>query len=85
MSFNLFFNTPTTFNLDLNRVKKLPIIAVDPEIILLYSIVEIENMGAFIALDTGGLIKENRIDILFNSKNEAINFGKQIMKVRIIN
>ncbi len=84
MSFNLFFNTPTTFNLDLNRVKKLPIIAVDPEIIPLYSVVEIENMGAFIALDTGGLIKGNRIDILFNSKSEAIKFGKQIMKVRII-
>lgn len=85
MSFNLFFNTPTTFNLYLNRVKNLPIIAVDPEIIPLYSIVEIENLAAFIALNNGGLIKGNRIDILFDSKQEAINFGKQIMKVRIIN
>ncbi|MBA7611102.1 hypothetical protein ES703_18318 [subsurface metagenome] len=57
MSFNIFFNTPTKFNLDLNRVKNLPIIAVDPDIIPLYSIVEIENLGAFIALDTGELIK----------------------------
>ena len=85
LSFVLFFNTPTTFNFYLNKVENLPIIAVDPEIIPLYSIVEIENMGAFIALDTGGLIKGNRIDILFDSKQEAINFGKQIMKVRIIN
>jgi len=54
----------TTFNLDHNRVKNLPIIAVDPEVIPLYSIVEIEDLGAFIALDTGGLIKGNRIDIL---------------------
>jgi len=76
--------TATTFNLDHNRVKNLPIIAVDPDIIPLYSIVEIENIGAFIALDTGGLIKGNRIDILFDSKKEAIEFGKQIMKVRII-
>jgi len=38
--------------------------------------VEIENLRAFIALDTGGLIKGNRINILFDSKNEAINFGK---------
>jgi len=76
--------TATTFNLDLNRVKNLPIIAVDPEVIPLYSIVEIDNMGAFIALDTGGLIKGNRIDILFDSKKEAIDFGKQIMKVRTI-
>jgi len=62
LSFNLFFNTPTIFNLDLNRVNDLPIIA----------------------LDTGGIIKGNRIDILFDNKQEAINFGKQIIKVRII-
>lgn len=74
----------TMFNLDLNRVQNLPIIAVDPKIIPLYSIIEIEGLGAFIALDTGGLIKGNRIDILFNSKSEATEFGKQIMKVRII-
>lgn len=85
LSFNLFLNTPTTFNLYLNRVNNLPIIAVDPIVIALYSIVEIENMGAFIALDTGGPIKGNRIDILFDSKQEAINFGKQELKVRIIN
>ncbi len=71
--------------MDLNRVKNLPIIAVDPDIIPLYSIVEIENLEAFIALDTGGLIKGNRIDILFNSKREAMEFGKQELKVRIIN
>lgn len=85
LSFNLFLNTPTTFNLYLNRVKNLPIIVVDPNIIPLYSIIKIENLGAFIALDTGGLIKGNKIDILFDSKNEAIEFGKQILKVRIIN
>jgi 3D (Asp-Asp-Asp) domain-containing protein len=67
VSFNLFFNTPTTFNFYLNKVENLPIIAVDPEVIPLYSIVEIEDLGAFIALDTGGLIKGNRIDILFDS------------------
>lgn len=70
--------------MDLNRVKNLPIVAVDPDIIPLYSIVEIENLGAFIALDTGGLIKGNRIDILFNSKREAMEFGKQTIKVRVI-
>lgn len=84
VSFNLFFNTPTTFNLDLNRVKNLQIIAIEPEIIQLYPILEIENLGAFIALDTGGLTKGNRIDILFNSKREAMEFGKQTIKVRVI-
>ncbi len=68
----------------LNRVKNLPIILVNPEIIPLYSIVEIENMGAFIALNTGGLIKGNRIDILFPAKKDAINFGIRKERVRII-
>ena len=54
----------TMFNLNLSRVQNLPIIAVDPKIIPLYSIVEIKDLGVFIALDTGGLIKGNRIDIL---------------------
>ena len=75
VSFNLFFNTPTTFNLDLNRVNNLTIISVDPSVIPLYSIVEIENLGAFIALDTGGLIKGERIDILFNIEGKTIKFG----------
>ncbi len=70
--------------MDLNRVKNLPIVAVDPDIIPLYSIVEIENLGAFIALDTDGLIKGNRIDILFPTKKEAINFGIKKERVRII-
>jgi len=74
----------TTFNLDLTRVKNLPIIATDPDVIPLYSIVEIKNMGAFISLDTGGAIKGNRIDILFDSKKEAIDFGVKNLSVRII-
>lgn len=74
----------TGFNLDKDHVKKLPIIAVDPNIIPLYSIVEIENHGIFLALDTGGLIQGNRIDILFDDKNDALSFGKQILKARIL-
>lgn len=74
----------TTFNLDLTRVKDLPIIATDPEIIPLYSIVEIRDMGAYVALDTGGAIKGNRIDILFASKEEALKFGIKELPVRII-
>lgn len=54
----------TMFNLNLKRVRNLPIIAVDPKIIPLYSIVEIEGLGMFIALDVGGLIKGNKIDVL---------------------
>jgi len=62
----------------------LPIIATDPEIIPLYSIVEIKDMGAYISLDVGGAIKGNRIDILFDSKEEAIDFGIQKREIRVI-
>ena len=74
----------TGFNLDKDHVKKLPIIAVDESIIPLYSIVEIKELGLFLALDTGGAIKGNRIDVLFEDKQEAIEFGKKICDVRII-
>jgi len=74
----------TTFNLDLTRVKDLPVIATDPEVIPLYSIVEIKDMGAFISLDVGGAIKGNRIDILFDSKDEALEFGVKKLEVRVI-
>lgn len=74
----------TGFNLDHSRVKNLPIIAVDPDVIPLYSIVEIKDMGYFLALDTGGMIKGNRIDILMDSKDKALEFGKQLADVRVI-
>jgi len=73
-----------TFNLDYQKVKDLPIIATDPEVIPLYSIVEIEGLGGFISLDTGRKIVGRRIDILFDSKEEALKFGKQELFVRVI-
>jgi len=76
--------TATTFNLDYTRVQSLPIVATDPEIIPLYSIIEIKDMGAFVALDTGGAIKGNRIDVLFESKEDALRFGIKEKEVRII-
>ena len=74
----------TNFNLDYTRVKNLPIIATDPEVIPLYSIVEIKDMGSYISLDVGGAIKGNRIDILFDSKDEALEFGVKELEVRVI-
>ena len=74
----------TTFNLDYQKVKDLPIIAADPEVIPLYSIAEIEGLGGFISLDTGGKIVGRRIDILFDSKEEALNWGIKYLFVRVL-
>ena len=62
----------------------LPIVAVDPEVIEPFSIIEIKGLGGFVALDIGDFIKGNKIDILFDSKEEALKFGKQELFVRII-
>jgi len=61
------------------------IIAVDPEIIPLGTEVEIKDMGDFKAEDTGSKIKGNRIDIYFESKEEAEEFGRQGVWLRIFN
>ena len=74
----------TNFNLDYENVCNLRIIATDPKVIPLYSIVEIKGLGAYISLDTGGAIKGNKIDILFDTKEEALEFGRQILEVRVI-
>lgn len=65
------------------------VIAVDPRVIPLGTRVYIEYMdgtplGYCVAEDTGGAIKENRIDILFMTKAEAIQFGVRDMKLYIL-
>lgn len=63
------------------------IIAVDPNVIPLYSIVEVdtgEKVFAAIALDTGGDIKSRRIDILMSTTEKAWEFGRRDVEVKII-
>jgi 3D (Asp-Asp-Asp) domain-containing protein len=60
------------------------IIAVDPKIIPYGTKVEIKDLGEFVAEDSGGKIKGNRIDIFFNSKEEAKEFGKKGVWVRYL-
>ena len=64
------------------------IIAVDPSVIPLGSHVKVtlEDGTSFeaTALDVGGVIKGNRIDILVASRDEAYRLGRQTVKVEII-
>lgn len=57
-------------------------IAVDPKVIPIGSEVVI-NGHTYIAEDVGGAIKENRIDIYFNTHQEALEFGVQYAEVFI--
>ncbi len=59
-------------------------IAVDSKLIPLGSKVEIEELGTYIAEDTGSAIKGKIIDIYFDTHEEALKFGKQKVNIRII-
>jgi len=64
---------------------KTGMIAVDTKIIPLGATIEIKDIGIFTAEDTGGKIRGNRIDIYFETKEEAERFGRKIIWVRVIN
>lgn len=67
--------------------KGMRIIAVDTNFIKLGSIVEVNIDGEkfkAIALDTGGKIKNNKIDLLVGSEDEARRFGVKNATIRII-
>jgi 3D (Asp-Asp-Asp) domain-containing protein len=59
-------------------------VAVDPRVIRLGSRLFIEGYGAAIAADTGGAIRGNRIDLCMDSLRSAINFGRQPVKVYVL-
>ena len=60
------------------------LVAVDPRVIPLGTHLYIEGYGNAIAADTGGAIKGNRIDLCFNTLQEAINFGRRTVVVHIL-
>ncbi len=60
------------------------VIAVDPDVIPYGTTVEIRDMGFFIAEDCGGKINGNRIDIYFDSREDAESFGRQDVWIRFV-
>jgi len=60
------------------------VVAVDPEVIPLGTKIIIEGMGTYVAEDTGGAIKGNRLDIYYESRKEAFEFGVQSVNVFVL-
>lgn len=67
-----------------NQSKDHRVIAVDPSVIPLGSLVEVDGYGKFIAGDTGGAIKGHKIDVLVQSTPKALDFGKKKVQVRVL-
>ena len=59
-------------------------IAVDSSVIPLGSRVYIEGYGVFIAEDTGGAIKSNKIDVLVSSHSRAYDLGVKYANIYLL-
>ena len=73
--------TSTGINLKDNPDAK--VIAVDPDVIPLHSLVHVEGYGYAIAGDTGSAIRGNKIDVFLSSEKAAKNWGVRKVKVTI--
>ncbi len=66
------------------------VVAVDPRVIPLGTKLYVETAdgsyiyGTAVAADTGGAIKGNKIDLCFNTRAEAIRFGRRQVKIYIL-
>lgn len=59
-------------------------VAVDPKVIPIGSKLNIEGYGPARAVDTGGLIKGNRIDLFYDSETECNAWGRRTVTVSIL-
>lgn len=60
------------------------LVAVDPSVIPLGTRLYIEGYGYAIADDIGGAIKGNKIDLAYENRNDALQFGRQKVTVYVI-
>jgi len=60
------------------------VVAVDPEVIPLGTALYIPGYGLAVAADVGSAIKGNRIDLCFDTYEEALFFGRRPVEVYIL-
>ena len=59
-------------------------VAADTTIYPMGTQLEIEGMGTYTVQDRGGAIKNNKLDIYFDNHADAVEFGVQTVRVRVI-
>ena len=58
-------------------------LAVDPEVISLGSVVEVNGVN-YVAEDIGGAVNGNHVEIYYNDHNEALQWGRQSLPVYMV-
>ncbi len=66
------------------KIAKHGIVAVDPRVIPLGTKLFVEGYGYAVAEDIGGAIKGLRIDLFYESRTEALKFGRRDLTVYIL-
>lgn len=74
----------TYTGIDLRSNPNQKVIAVDPNVIPLGSRVWVEGYGEAIAGDIGGAIKGNIIDVFLEHKQDALNWGRKTVNIKIL-
>lgn len=60
------------------------LVAVDPRVIPLGTVLYVEGYGMAIAADTGRAIRGRKIDLCFATRQQAIQFGRRKVRVHIL-
>ncbi len=76
--------TYTGYNTASGAAPGTGIVAVDPRVIPLGTRLFIEGYGNAVALDTGGLIKGNRVDLFFETEHQALQWGARRTQVYVM-
>jgi 3D (Asp-Asp-Asp) domain-containing protein len=73
-----------TFRTATGRRAQYGVVAVDPKVIPLGTMVFVEGYGVALACDVGSAIKGNRIDLCVPTYAEAMRFGRRSVRVHIL-
>jgi 3D (Asp-Asp-Asp) domain-containing protein len=74
----------TSQGINLKENPDAKVISVDPSVIPLGSKVYVEGYGTAIAGDTGGAIKGKKIDVFFPEREQALQWGRKNVTVKVI-
>lgn len=76
----------TTFNgTNLKEIPYAKVIAVDPNVIPIGSVVYVPGYGYAVADDTGGGIDGKEIDVFMKNYSDAVNWGRKSVNITILN